>query len=191
VVYRRSASPGAISTPETLAAGGFAARLCRAGRGTKWSGSACSDRGAVKRRGQNAGLVDRMTHSPLDDPDRLAPLYGRRRARATWLAFLALLGNILLPAALSIIVLKEPGRDIPGVGLCGHWPGDAPGKAKPGLLVQHCPLCTVPAAPLPRPPSIVVPGKLADESRLQLLRTVSVAPIRHSRMQARAPPSVV
>jgi hypothetical protein len=132
-----------------------------------------------------------MTHSPLDDPDRLAPLYGRRRARATWLAFLALLGNILLPAALSIIVLKELGRDIPSVSLCGQWPGDAPGKAKPGLLVQHCPLCTVPAAPLPRPPSIVVPGKLADESRLQLLRTVSVAPIRHSRMQARAPPSLV
>ena len=118
-------------------------------------------------------------------------MHGRRRAGATWLAFLALLGNVLLPAALSIIVLKEPGRDIPGVGLCGHWSGDAPGKAKPGLLVQHCPLCTMPAAPLPRPPSIVVPGKLADESQLQLLKTVSVAPIRHSRMQARAPPSVV
>lgn len=185
MVHRRSASPGTIPTPETLAAGGSAACLCRAGRGTKWSGPACSDRGAVKRGGQNARLVDRMTDSPLDF------LHGRGRAGATWLAFVALLGNVLLPAALSIIILKEPGRAIPGVGLCGGWPSDAPGKAKPGLLVQHCPLCTVPAAPLPRPPSIVVPGKLADESRLQLLRTVSVAPIRHSRMQARAPPSVV
>ena len=162
-----------------------AARLCRAGIGARWSGPACSDRGAVMRGGQNARLVDRMTDSPLDF------LHGRRRAGATWLAFLALLGNVLLPAALSVIVLKEPDHDIPDVGLCGHWPGDAPGKAKPGQLVQHCPLCIVPAAPLPRPPSIAVPGKLADESRLQLLRTVSVAPIRHSRMQARAPPSVV
>jgi hypothetical protein len=126
-----------------------------------------------------------MTQPPFDS----APL--RRRAGATWLAFIALLGNILLPAALSNFVLREPGRDIPGVGLCGHWPGDAPGKAKPGLLVQHCPLCTVPAAPLPRPPSIVVPGKLADQSQLQPLTTVSIAAIRHGRMQARGPPSVV
>jgi hypothetical protein len=99
-----------------------------------------------------------------------------------------LLGNFLLPAALSIFVFDEPGRDTP---LCSQWSGDIPGKAKPGLLVQHCPLCTVPAAPLPRPPSIAVPGKLADESQLQLPRTEPVAPIRHSRMQARAPPSVV
>jgi hypothetical protein len=132
-----------------------------------------------------------MTPSLLDDPDRAAPLRGNRRAGAIWLALVALLGNILLPAVVSIFVLREPGRNIPGVGLCSHWPGDAPGKAKPGLLVQHCPLCTVPAAPLPRPPSIVVPEKLADESQLQPLRTVSIAPIRHGRMQARAPPPVV
>jgi hypothetical protein len=108
-----------------------------------------------------------------------------------WFAFVALLGNILLPAALSSFVLKEPGRDIPGVGICGHWPGDAPGKAEPPLLVQHCPLCTLPAVPLPRPPSIVVPGKVAAESQPQLLTTISVAPIRHGRVQARAPPSAV
>jgi hypothetical protein len=132
-----------------------------------------------------------MTYSVLNNPDRIAPSNGRRRAGATWLAFVALLGNMLLPAALSILVLKEPGRDIPRVGLCGHWPGDAPGKAKPGLLVQHCPLCTAPAAPLPRPPNIVVPGEVAVESRLRRSTTVSVVPIRHGRMQARAPPSVV
>jgi hypothetical protein len=132
-----------------------------------------------------------MTRSLLDNADNAAPLRGHRRAGATWLALVALLSNILLPAALSNFVLREPGRDIPGVGLCGHWPGDAPGKAKPGLLVQHCPLCTVPAAPLPRPPSIVVPEGLADESQPQPLKTVSIAPIRHGRMQARAPPPVV
>jgi hypothetical protein len=128
-----------------------------------------------------------MTHLPLGSLGRIAPLHGRRRAGATWLAFVALLGNILLPAALSIFVLKEPGRD---TSLCGQWPGDASGKAKPGLLVQHCPLCTVPAVPLPRPPRIMVPGQVADESHLQRLTTASVAPIRHGRAQARAPPSV-
>ncbi|MBV8507050.1 MAG: hypothetical protein JOZ11_14740 [Alphaproteobacteria bacterium] len=132
-----------------------------------------------------------MTHLPLDNPDRIAPLHGHRRAGATWLAFLALLGNVLLPAALSVFVLKEPGRDIPGVSLCGHWPGDPSGKAKHGLLVQHCPLCTVPAAPLPRSPGFAVPGQVADKSQPLPLTTVSLAPMRHTRMRARAPPSVV
>jgi hypothetical protein len=133
-----------------------------------------------------------MTQPPLDNPDRIAPLHGRARAAATWLAFVALLGNILLPAALSIIVLKEPGRDSLGVGICGQWPGDAPGKTKPGLVVQHCPLCTVPLAPLPRSLGFALPAEFVDESRPpQPLTTVSIAPFRHGRMQARAPPSAV
>ncbi|HEX3414065.1 MAG TPA: hypothetical protein VHT00_20345 [Stellaceae bacterium] len=118
-------------------------------------------------------------------------MHRRRRAGAIWVALIAFLGNVLLPAALSIIVLKEPGRDIPGVGLCGQWHGDAQGKPKPGLLVQHCPLCAMPAAPLPRAPSITGSAKIADQRQLQLSTTVSVAPIRHGRMQARAPPPVV
>lgn len=133
-----------------------------------------------------------MTQPPLDNPNRIAPLQGRFRAAATWLVFAAMLGNVLLPATLSIIVLKEPGRDIIEVGICGQWPGDAPGKTKPGLVVQHCRLCTVPLAPLPRSPGFLVPGEVADESRPpQPLTTASVAPIRHGRMQARAPPSEV
>ena len=132
-----------------------------------------------------------MTHSLLGNLHRTIRLNGRCRAAATWLGFVALLGNVLLPAALSIVVLKEPGRDIPRVGLCGQSPGHAPGKLKPGLLVQHCPLCAVPAAPPPPPLGLVVPGEVADQSRLQLLTTVSVAPIRHGRMQARAPPAAV
>jgi hypothetical protein len=132
-----------------------------------------------------------MTHSPLGNLHRIASLSGHSRAAATWLAFLALLGNILLPAALSIVVPKEPGRDTPRVGLCGQSPGDAPSKIKPGLLVQHCPLCAISVAPPPSPPGFVVPGELVDESKLQLLTTISVPSIRHGRMQARAPPSVV
>ena len=129
-----------------------------------------------------------MIQPPLDNPDRIAPLRGRARAAATWLAFVALLGNVLLPAALSIFVLNEPGRD---TLLCGQSHHNPQGKAKPGLLVQHCPLCAVPAAPLAGPPSIVVPGKIVDQSQLQPLATISVAPIRHGRMQARAPPPVI
>jgi hypothetical protein len=133
-----------------------------------------------------------MTHPPLDNPNRIAPLHRRARAAATWLAFVALLGNVLLPVALSIIVLKEPGRDLPRVVICGQWPGDAPGKAKSGLAVQHCPLCTVPLAPLPRTPGFAAPSEAADRSRSPQPPTiVLVAPIRRGRMQARAPPSVV
>jgi hypothetical protein len=113
-------------------------------------------------------------------------MHRRRRAGAIWVALIAFLGNVLLPAALSIIA-----RDIPGVGLCSQWHGDAQGKPKPGLLVQHCPLCAMPAAPLPRAPSITGSAKIADQRQLQLSTTVSVAPIRHGRMQARAPPPVV
>ena len=128
-----------------------------------------------------------MTHSPLDNPDRIAPLPGCRRTGATWLALIALLGNTLLSAALSILVLNEPDRDI---ALCREWPVDTPRKVKPGLLVQHCPFCTMPGAPLARPPSLLVPGEVAKEVQLRLTTTVSVAPTRHGRMQARAPPAV-
>ena len=130
---------------------------------------------------------DRMSQPPLDN----APLHGRRLAGAISLALIAMLGNVLLPAALSIIVLKEAGRAIPGVGICGQWPGDATGKSKLVLVVQHCPLCTVPAAPLPQSPGFAAPGETADENQLQPLTNGSIAPIRHGRMQARAPPSAV
>jgi hypothetical protein len=78
-----------------------------------------------------------MMYSPFDNL-----LHGQRRAGAAWLAFAALLGNILLPAALSIFVLTELRGDTP---LCGQSRGDAPGKAKPGwsCSIAHyapCPL---------------------------------------------------
>jgi hypothetical protein len=132
-----------------------------------------------------------MRDLPLGDWDRAPLSRGRWRATATWLAFAALLGNLVLPSALSVFVpLSEPGRDTSSVGLCSGWSG-TPGKNKPGLLVQHCPLCTVPVAALPRPPSFAVPGEVADKGQLQLRTTASVASIRRGGMQARAPPSVV
>jgi len=127
-------------------------------------------------------------HLSLDKPQGLASLVERRRAGVSSLAFVALLGNVLLPALLSMFVLNEPGRD---TLICGQSSGDAPGKAKPGLLMLHCPLCTVPAAALPPSPSMLVPGEAAEALRQRLPTTVSVVPIRHGRMQARAPPSAV
>jgi hypothetical protein len=133
-----------------------------------------------------------MRDRPLDDWDRTASCRRPRRATATWLAFVALLSNLVLPSALSIIVhLSEPGRDTPSAGLCSGWRGDTPGKTKPGLLVQHCPLCTVPVASLPRPPSFGVPGAIADKGQMLPPAIVLVASIRHGGMQARAPPSAV
>lgn len=136
--------------------------------------------------------MNRMRGRPLGNLERPASRRRRRwRAIATWVAFVALLNNLVLPSALSTVVrLIEPGRDILGVGLCSGWSG-TPGKAKPGLLVQHCPLCTVPVASLSRPPRFALPGEVTDKGQLQLRTTGSVASIRHGGMQARAPPSVV
>jgi len=103
-----------------------------------------------------------------------------------------LLSNLVLPSALSIIVrLSEPGRDTPNVGLCSGWRGDTPGKTKPGPLVQHCPLCTVPVATMPRPPGVAIPGAITDKGQTLPPAIVFVASIRHGGMQARAPPSAV
>jgi hypothetical protein len=128
----------------------------------------------------------------LSNRVRTTPWRRRWLAPATWLAGAALLSNIMLPAALSIFArLSEPARDTPSVGLCTGWRGDAPGRTKPGLLVQHCPLCTVPVAAPPIPPSFAVAGEAADNGQPQLRTTASVALVRHGGMQARAPPSVV
>jgi hypothetical protein len=134
-----------------------------------------------------------MRGRPLDDSKRMAPAGWHWRPTATWLAFVALLSYVVLPSALSIVVgLAEPGRDTPSVGLCSGGRGDAPpGKTKPGLLVQHCALCTVPVATMPRPQGFAIPGEIADNAQLQLPATVSVVSIRHGGMQARAPPAAV
>jgi hypothetical protein len=126
---------------------------------------------------------------PLDKLQRSARSEGAGQTVAAWLAFLALLGNIMLPAAVSIAFsLTEPGRHLFTTGLCGGSPGEVPGKAKPVLLVQHCPLCTVPAAALPPPPAAMVPAEVAAQHQFQPQGIVSVASVRHGAMQARAPP---
>jgi hypothetical protein len=127
---------------------------------------------------------------PFDKVRGCTPSEGGGQAAALWLAFLALLGNLVLPAAVSIVfTLAEPSRDLIRLGLCGGS-GDTPGKAKPGLLAQHCPLCTVPAAPLTQSPSLTLPTDIAEQNQSQIQAVESVAQVRRGGMQARAPPSV-
>jgi hypothetical protein len=135
--------------------------------------------------------VCRVMNPALDKLRRSARSERAGQTAAMWLAFLALLGNIMLPAAVSIAFsLAEPGRYLYRAGLCGGSPGDVPGKAKPVLLVQHCPLCTLPTAALPRPPAVTVPAEAAEQHQFQLRAAPTIASVRHGRMQARAPPSV-
>ena len=137
-------------------------------------------------------LVDRMRHPPLGDRDRIACAHQRLRATAAWLALVALLGNLLSPGALSTIVdLIEVRNNTPRLLLCDGWRGNAPDKTKPGLLVKHCPLCTMPAAQLPRAPAFSVPGEVADSGLMPPRPAVAVVPIRHGGKQPRAPPSAV
>jgi hypothetical protein len=129
-----------------------------------------------------------MTYPRLGSLDRIAPLRARWRVAATWLSFLTLIANSLLPAALSIFVgLIEPSHDT----LCGGWSGDTSGKAKPGLPVQHCPLCTVAAAPLPPAPGLSPPLEAAEGELLQRRAAHALATIRRGPVQARAPPAAV
>jgi len=115
----------------------------------------------------------------------------RCRAVATWLAFVALASNLVLPAALSTIVGPTGTRGgALSVGFCRTGSGDVPGKTKPGLVVEHCSLCTVTAALLPRPPRFAVPAENAHENPRRLQAALSIALIRPGEMQARAPPSV-
>jgi hypothetical protein len=129
-----------------------------------------------------------MTYPRLRSLDRIAPLRARWRVAATWLSFVTLIGNSLLPAGLSIFVgLIEPSRDT----LCGGWSRDTSGKAKPELPVQHCPLCTVAAASLPPAPGLSPPFEAAEGELLQPRAADALARMRRGPVQARAPPAAV
>jgi hypothetical protein len=133
-----------------------------------------------------------MTHLPLHDPHRITASGGRWWTVAAWLAFIGFAANVLLPAALSIIIgLIEPASDNPGLSLCGGRSSDLPGKTEPVLVARHCPLCTIPVAPLLRPFGFSVPGEIADDPYSPLRTAGLDAPRqRHGPVQARAPPSI-
>jgi hypothetical protein len=126
----------------------------------------------------------------LDQPCRLPPRHNRG-AVVIWLAFFALLSNVLLPARLLVAAgMLKADRDTIGSTLCSAASGrDLPGKAEPELPLHHCALCTVPAGELSRPQTgSVLRHEVAGASH-PLLRSVSAAaPLRHGRVQARAPP---
>jgi Protein of unknown function (DUF2946) len=107
-----------------------------------------------------------------------------RRQAVAWLAVVGLLSNFLLPAAMSVAAGRV------GFSICStRSAGDPSGKAKPGLLVHHCALCSVPAAlPLRPPPAHYVPAEIAAANPPQPgVITLSALP-RHGHVQARAPP---
>jgi hypothetical protein len=116
-------------------------------------------------------------------------------ARFTWLALFALLSNSALPAVLVVAVGGlNPAYDSLRLGLCrASSDGDSPGKAKPGLPVHHCALCTA-------APDILSPGGSAAVARppmaalaaFALRRTTALGNgWRNYRTQPRAPPARV
>jgi hypothetical protein len=110
-----------------------------------------------------------------------------------WLAFLGLLGNFLLPAALSVAVgLLDSGRGAVGSSLCSATAGsELPHKGKSALLVHHCALCTTPAASqLRRHVNFLLAHELGDMAYPPLGTTSLVARFRQGAAQARAPPHI-
>ena len=135
------------------------------------------------------GWVHRMS------PNKAAwalSLPGRRRAFAAWLAIFALLGNVMLPAAVAFVVsVIEPDRGLLNIGLCRGGLGDLSGKTKPGVPEQHCLQCMLPAGALPRLPNCSIPDEVANADRSQPRTAGPAAPFRYGGKQARAPPSAV
>src|SRR5215472_3974605 len=133
-----------------------------------------------------------MRNPPLDISDRSASWRGGWRAIATLLALVALLSNLVAPGLLAAASpLSGSGSDASRPAFCGTARGDASGKAKPGLLIHHCPLCTAPVA-LPSPtPSFAGPGEAPAGDQWRLRKTMPVVSVRYSGVQARAPPALV
>ena len=114
-------------------------------------------------------------------------------ARFAWLALFALLSNAGLPAVLVAAVEGlNPAYDSLRLGLCRASPnGDSPGKAKPGLPVHHCALCT--AAPdglSPEGSAAVARQPMVALAALVVRRTTALGDRwRNYRTQPRAPPA--
>jgi hypothetical protein len=116
-------------------------------------------------------------------------LFGRAHAAAAWLTLVAFLGNALLPAGLAAAGLYHRSSNKPWLALCSAAPDrDLAGKARPALPLHHCALCVMPAAqPLP-PAELAPPLGFARAPQSLLRRLSAIVPLRHGRVQARAPP---
>ena len=119
----------------------------------------------------------------------------RFRARFAWLALFALLSNAGLPAiVVAAVGGLNPAHDSLRLGLCRASPdGDIPGKAKPGLSVHHCALCTaVPDILSPGGSAAVARPPMAALAAFALRRTTALGNgWRNYRTQPRAPPARV
>jgi hypothetical protein len=127
-------------------------------------------------------MTDTMAHPSCHNLHRVRPL----RAAITWLAFVALLNNVLFPATISIAVGAVT------LSLCSaRADPDLPGKAKPNLIVRHCALCAAPAALPPRPRAgLPLPSEVVKGIHPQLRVIALIASFRRGPVQARAPPIV-
>jgi hypothetical protein len=141
-----------------------------------------------------------LVGGPIDGTKDPSPHNGfrfpalRRRfcASFAWLAIVALLGNVLLPASVSIgAVWLASGSDAPSPALCGSASGRGlPGKPKPALLLHHCALCALaPAALLPpHPTGSVLEWATSGKAQPSLRDTTRPPPFGHCWAQPRAPP---
>jgi len=110
-----------------------------------------------------------------------------------WLAVFVLLSNAVLPTVLVIgLAGQSPGRGDLRLDLCSTSPGgDAPGKAKPGLLLHHCALCIAASDVLPpeRRPAVALPFVVLVEAYPPGRSTALWDRWRNYRTQPRAPPA--
>jgi hypothetical protein len=117
----------------------------------------------------------------------------RLRARFAWLALFALLSNAALPAVLVAAVGGlNPVYDSLPLGLCrASTDGDSPAKARPGLSVHHCALCTVaPDILSPAGSAAVARQPMVALAALAVRRTTALGDRwRNYRTQPRAPPA--
>ena len=124
---------------------------------------------------------------------RTTALFNRRRVAVTRLAVLVLLSHALVPAALMLAAgVLNPGVGSIRFALCSASPEhDNRGKAPLGLPTYHCALCTVSAADLCRPPTVLMPNiEVARTVYARLGTEWLVPPSRHRQVQARAPPAM-
>ena len=146
---------------------------------------------SMKARGRGVMVSD---DEPFDRIRRLASARGRARPPALWLAFFALLGNILSPTALVLGAgTVAPGGRAIGFAVCSTSAEKTGSrKAKPEtLLLHHCALCAVPAAGPSRPQiELRPPAGSLTAVHPPLRAAAAAAPRRHGAMQARAPPAV-
>jgi hypothetical protein len=115
------------------------------------------------------------------------------RAAVAWLAIIALLFHMLLPAGLLIgTAMLNPAGAAAKLTLCSAASdNDVPGQAKPGLSAHYCALCATPAAEESAlPAGLIVNSEISAAIYPRGGSDWTLPVMRQCRMQARAPPAL-